>query len=86
LKDLKIEISVLTPFKKIDSPDEIEVGKHGLIIKRGSAMGLLLPQVATEYGWDRTAFIENTCRKAGLPKDAWKEKDTEIFIFSADVF
>lgn len=86
LKDLKIEISVLTPFKKIDSPDEIEIGKHGLIIKRGGSMGLLLPQVATEYGWDRTAFVENTCRKAGLPKDAWKQKDTEIFIFSADVF
>jgi MEMO1 family protein len=86
LKDVKIEISVLTPFKKIDSPEQIEVGKHGIIIKRGNSMGLLLPQVATEYGWDRTAFLENTCRKAGLPKDAWKDKETEILIFSADVF
>lgn len=86
LKDLKIEISVLTPLEKVDSPDQIEVGKHGIIIKRGNAMGLLLPQVATEYGWDRTSFIENTCLKAGLPRDTWKDKETEIFIFSADVF
>jgi hypothetical protein len=86
LKDLKIEISVLTPFKKIDFPEEIEVGKHGIIIKQGSSIGLLLPQVATEYGWNRTAFLENTCIKAGLPKDAWKDKETEIFVFSADVF
>lgn len=86
LGDLKIEISVLTPLQKIQSPEEIEVGKHGLIIKQGGSMGLLLPQVATEYGWDRTAFLENTCRKAGLPRNAWKEKDAEIFVFSADVF
>lgn len=86
LKDLKVEISVLTPFKKIDSPEEIEVGKHGIIMKRGGEMGLLLPQVATEYGWDRKSFLENTCMKAGLPKDAWKDKETEIYIFSADVF
>lgn len=86
LGELKIEISVLTPLQKIKSPDEIEVGKHGLIVKQDGSMGLLLPQVATEYGWDRTAFLENTCVKAGLPKNAWKEKDAEIFIFSADVF
>jgi len=86
LPHITIEISVLTPFKKIESPDEIEIGKHGLIVRRGASSGLLLPQVATEYKWDTTAFLQNTCIKAGLPKDAWKDKNTEVYIFSADVF
>jgi len=64
----------------------IEVGKHGLIIKRGYNQGLLLPQVATDYGWDRETFLEHTCLKAGLPRDAWRDKNTEIQIFSAQVF
>jgi len=81
-----IEISVLTPFKKITDVDEIEVGKHGLYMIKGFYSGILLPQVATEYGWDQSTFLEHTCTKAGLPKNAWKEKDTEIYIFSADVF
>ena len=81
-----IEISVLTPFKKISEIDEIEVGKHGLYMTKGFYSGILLPQVATEYGWDRITFLEHTCTKASLPKNAWKEKDTEIYIFSADVF
>ncbi len=85
-KDLEIEISVLTPFKRITSVDEIQVGKHGLLMRRGASSGLLLPQVATDYGWDRTTFLEHTCQKAGLPKDAWKDKATEIYTFSADVF
>jgi len=62
------------------------VGKHGLYIKKGFHAGLLLPQVATEYRWDRVTFLEETCRKAGLHKEAWKEKGTEIYIFSADIF
>ncbi len=86
LKDLEIEISVLTPFKRITNIDEIQVGKHGILMRNGSSSGLLLPQVATDYGWDRTTFLEHTCQKAGLPKDAWKDKNTEIYIFSADVF
>jgi len=86
LSELEIEISVLTPLKKIADVKEIEVGKHGLYIKKGWHSGLLLPQVATEYGWDRQTFLEHTCRKAGLPPDAWKEKGAEIYIFSADVF
>jgi AmmeMemoRadiSam system protein B/AmmeMemoRadiSam system protein A len=81
-----IEISVLTPFKKNTDINAIEVGKHGLYIVKGFNSGLLLPQVATEYGWDRVTFLEHTCNKAGLHKDAWKEKDTEIYLFSADVF
>ena len=83
---LEVEISVLTPFKKIDSIDEIEVGKHGLMISRGNNSGLLLPQVATEYAWDKNTFLEHACIKAGLSTDAWKESDVEICIFSAEVF
>ena len=86
LKDIDIEISVLTPLEKIDSIEEIEVGKHGIYITQGLYSGLLLPQVATEYGWDRKSFLEHTCTKAGLPKESWNEKDTEIYVFSADIF
>ena len=84
--DCDFEISVLTPMKKIESVEEIEVGVHGLYMEKGVHSGLLLPQVATEQGWDREEFLEYTCYKAGLPKDAWKSKDIDIYIFSADVF
>lgn len=86
LPELEIEISVLTPLKKVKGVDEIQVGQHGILIKKGWSSGVLLPQVATDNGWDRKAFLENTCRKAGLPPNAWKEKDTEIYLFSADIF
>lgn len=86
LKDIKIEISVLTPLKRIDNVEEIQVGVHGVYIKQGFSSGLLLPQVATEYGWDRPTFLKHTCQKAGLREDAWKDKSTEIYIFSADIF
>ncbi|MEW6375687.1 MAG: AmmeMemoRadiSam system protein B [Thermodesulfobacteriota bacterium] len=86
LSELELEISVLTPLKKITDINEIEVGKHGIYIKKGWSSGLLLPQVATEYGWDRQTFLEHTCQKAGLPSNAWKDKSTEIYIFSADIF
>jgi AmmeMemoRadiSam system protein B/AmmeMemoRadiSam system protein A len=86
LKGLEIEISALTPFQKITGVEEIQVGKHGILMRNGRSSGLLLPQVATDYGWDRTGFLEHTCQKAGLPKSCWKDKDTEITIFSADVF
>ncbi|MBN2280510.1 MAG: AmmeMemoRadiSam system protein B [Candidatus Marinimicrobia bacterium] len=86
LEDIDVEVSVLTVPYVIDDVSEIEVGKHGIIIRKGYYQGLLLPQVATEYGWDRTTFLEHTCNKAGLHPDAWKEKGTEIKIFSAQVF
>ena len=86
LPELELEISVLTPLKRITDVNEIQVGKHGIYIVKGMWAGLLLPQVATEYGWDRQTFLEHTCQKAGLPSNAWKEKDTEIYIFSADIF
>jgi AmmeMemoRadiSam system protein A len=86
LADLEIEISVLTPLKLIKSTEEIEVGQHGLYIVRGLKRGLLLPQVATQYHWDRQTFLEQTCNKAGLPGDAWKNPGTQIFIFRAEIF
>ena len=85
LKEVRLEISVLSPLRKIDDPSQIEVGTHGIMLRQGFNSGLLLPQVATEYGWGREEFLENTCYKAGLPPDAWK-KGAEISIFSADVF
>ena len=86
LDKLQLEISVLTPLKKINNISEIVVGKHGLYMKQGFNSGLLLPQVATEYKWDKETFLKETCRKSGLSQDAWKDKSTEIYIFSADVF
>lgn len=83
---IDIEISILSPLQTVKSVDEIEIGKHGLIISRGYQSGLLLPQVATEYGWDRDTFLEHTCRKAGLPANAWQDKSTEIQKFSAEIF
>ena len=85
IKDITIEITALTPFEQIHSPVQIDVGKHGLYIKKGFYSGLLLPQVATEYGWDKYEFLKHVCHKAGLPADAWKE-GSEIFIFSGQVF
>lgn len=85
-KDIDIEISVISPMRKIENIDEIAVGVHGLYIEKGGYSGLLLPQVATEYAWDRETFLGYTCYKAGLPKDAWKSDDTKIYIFSAEVF
>ena len=84
-KDVRVEISVMSPLKTITDVSEIQVGKHGIIIQKGHHRGLLLPQVATERGWDRTEFLEQTCFKAGLPPAAWKEGAT-LEIFSAQVF
>ncbi len=86
LASVHIEISVLEPFRRITSPDEIEVGRHGLYIVRGGYRGLLLPQVATQYGWDRTKFLAQTCRKAGLTENAWSEPGVIVNMFEAQVF
>ena len=86
LKDLSIEISVLTPLREIRDINEIEIGVHGIYLIKGFYSGLLLPQVAAQYKWDRLTFLKETCHKAGLPSDAWKDKDTVIYIFSADIF
>jgi AmmeMemoRadiSam system protein A len=82
--DLTISISILSPLKPI-SPEQIEVGRHGLLISQGDKRGLLLPQVPVEHGWDRATFLEQTCRKAGLALDAWRTGAT-IEAFTAEVF
>jgi AmmeMemoRadiSam system protein A len=86
LPALSVEISVLSPDVVIHRPEEIEIGRHGLDIRRGGARGLLLPQVAVEHGLDRETFLAATCRKAGLPADAWHDQATEIRVFEAEVF
>jgi len=83
---ISIEISVLSPLHQVSDPDEIVVGRDGLVIERGFNRGLLLPQVATEYHWNREQFLAQTCRKAMLPAGAWKKPDTKIYAFSAVVF
>lgn len=86
LAKIDIEISVLSPMRRIRDVSEIEVGKHGILMRKGYRQGVLLPQVATEWGWDRDEFLKHTCLKAGLPTDAWKDPTTIIEIFSAEVF
>jgi AmmeMemoRadiSam system protein A len=87
LKDIEIEISALSPLERIDSVDEIKMGIHGVLVRRGFSSGVFLPQVATETGWSKEEFLSNLCaHKAGLPADTWKDKSTEIYIFTAEVF
>ena len=86
LDDLDIEISVLSPREPAGKIEEIEIGIHGLYITSGYRSGVLLPQVAVQYGWNREEFLANVCRKAGLDSDAWKDPGTRIEIFTAEVF
>ncbi len=85
LTDFTLEISVLSPLRKITNNDEIKVGEHGIYLEKNFSRGVLLPQVAVEQGWDRETFLGQTCLKAGLQTDAWKE-GADIYIFSAEVF
>lgn len=85
LDKFNLEISVLSPLTKIENIDEIEVGTHGLYIEKNFARGVLLPQVATEYGWDRETFLAQTSLKAGLEQDDWRD-GADIYIFDAQVF
>lgn len=85
LASTTIEVSLLSPCEPVATADDVEVGRHGLIVEMGWHRGLLLPQVATEWGWDREEFLDHTCRKAGLPDDAWKHGAT-IWRFEAEVF
>lgn len=86
LGELEYEISVLSPLRRVLDVKEIQVGQHGLLMKKGNHEGVLLPQVPVELGWDRKTFLEETARKAGLPASAWKDDDTDIFMFTALVF
>jgi len=84
MKELNFEISVLSPLADI-APEKIEVGCHGLVVSHQGLRGLLLPQVAVQWKWDREQFLEETCRKAGLPPDAWR-RGAQIRAFTAQVF
>ena len=87
LPKITIEISVLSPTKRIVSVDEIKMGIHGVIVKKGLNQGIFLPQVATETGWNKEKFLSQLCSgKAGLPPDAWKDKTTELYIFTVEKF
>lgn len=86
MAEITIEISLLSPLERVRDVNEIVVGKHGLLIRRGYYQGLLLPQVAPEQGWNREQFLEGVCYKAGLPADAWKDPATELYSFTAEVF
>ncbi len=87
LVDLHFEVSVLGPLEAIDprAPDAIVIGRHGLVVEQGPRRGLLLPQVATEWKWNRDEFLSYTCRKAGLPADAW-QRGAKVYRFDAEVF
>ncbi len=86
LSEIDIEITVLSPLQRIYDPKSVVVGKHGLVVRKGFYSGLLLPQVPVEQGWSQKEFLEFTCRKAGLPPDAYKDKDTELYVFTGEVF
>jgi uncharacterized protein (TIGR00296 family) len=81
---LDVSLSILSPLRVI-TPEEVEIGRHGLVVSQGGRRGLLLPQVPVEHQWDRATFMEQTCRKAGLPLDAWRQGAT-LEAFTAEVF
>jgi AmmeMemoRadiSam system protein A len=83
LGEIDIEITVLSPLIVPEDPLALETGKHGLHVARDRRRGVLLPQVATHYGWDMRTFLEQTCLKADLPRDAWQDADTEVLCFTA---
>ncbi|MEM1513884.1 MAG: TIGR00296 family protein [Candidatus Thermoplasmatota archaeon] len=91
LDKIVIEVTVLTKPKLLQvEPDEylkhIKIGRDGLMVEKGIYRGLLLPQVATEYGWDVNEFLKHTCIKAGLPENEWKKRDTKIYVFQGEIF
>ncbi len=83
LNELRVEISVLSPLRALENPGELEIGVHGLHIGKEGRRGVLLPQVAAEYGWDRETFLRQVCIKAGLPQDAWR-RGAEIQVFTVE--
>ena len=85
LPQVDIELSLLGPLEAIAGADDVEIGRHGLVVEMGRQRGLLLPQVATEWDWDRETFLAQTCQKAGLPGDAWK-RGAKLWRFEAEVF
>ncbi|ODS32164.1 MAG: AMMECR1 domain-containing protein [Candidatus Scalindua rubra] len=86
LESLEIEISALSPLQRVENPLDFELGRHGIYIKKGFTNGCFLPQVATETGWTKEEFLSQCCHtKAGLSPDAWKKKDIEVYVFTAEI-
>ena len=85
LGEVAIEVSVLSPLERVRDIEAVRPGVHGLLVELGPRRGLLLPQVALEYGWDRADLIANTCRKAGLGEQAWKDPGAVLYMFTAEV-
>lgn len=81
LPGLRIGISVLTPTERVRGPEDVEIGRHGILIEQDFARGVLLPEVALEQGWDAETFVAHTCRKAGLTPDAWRDPRTAVHVF-----
>jgi AmmeMemoRadiSam system protein B/AmmeMemoRadiSam system protein A len=86
LSQLQYEVSVLSPLRRVSDINQIKIGEHGLMIVKGATRGLLLPQVAPEQHWDRNTLLDETALKAGLPAKAWRDKDSDLFMFTAVVF
>lgn len=87
LPRLRIEISVLSPLERTHDPRGLQVGRHGVYIRRGHRVGCFLPQVATEMGWDAETFLSECCEsKAGLPANAWRDPQTEVYLFTSECF
>ena len=86
MPELKIEISVLTPLQPLERIEDLEIGVHGLYIKNDVHSGLLLPQVATAHNWNSIQFLQQACKKGRLPEKAWQDSETEIYLFSSQVF
>ena len=84
--DVELEISVLSPLTPCPDLNQVEVGRHGLLVRRGNRSGLLLPQVPVEWGWDRQTFLKQTCIKAGLPGACWQDPQAQWLWFEAEVF
>lgn len=82
-RELEVSLSILSPMKRAN-PEDVEIGKHGVLLSKDGSRGLLLPQVPLEHGWDRLTFLEQTCRKAGLPPNAWQSATVEVF--TAEIF
>ena len=85
-EDVDIEVSVLSPLQRVDSIKEIEIGKHGVVLDGGITRGLLLPQVAEEFHWDRETFLRHTAVKAGLPPEAWNHPAVQLYSFTVERF
>ena len=86
LDEVRVKMSVLSPLVPLERPEGLEVGRHGLLIRKGWAGGLLLPEVPVRYGWDPHTYLGQVCRKANLPEDAWRDPEARLWVFETEEF